>query len=62
VVGPEPVADHGGLTPTLKIVLTSGFPQTRLDFAKDGLNDIPLLNKPYAREDLAALMYSALHE
>jgi PAS domain S-box-containing protein len=47
--------------PTLKIVLTSGFPQARLNGDKE-LGNLQLLSKPYHREELAAALQAALRE
>jgi CheY-like chemotaxis protein len=45
--------------PTLKILLTSGFPQARVN--GDGqLRNFQLLSKPYRREELAAALHAAL--
>jgi PAS domain S-box-containing protein len=46
--------------PALKIVLTSGFPQARID--RDGklLGSLQLLSKPYHKEELAAALRTAL--
>jgi PAS domain S-box-containing protein len=41
--------------PELKIVLTSGFPQSRLD-ERGLLGSLQLLSKPYRKEDLAAAL------
>jgi two-component system, cell cycle sensor histidine kinase and response regulator CckA len=46
--------------PTLKIVLTSGFPQARVDAGE--LGNLRLLSKPYHREELAAALREALGE
>jgi PAS domain S-box-containing protein len=45
--------------PALKVVLTSGFPQSRLD-RESAAGDIALLSKPYRKEDLAAALRVAL--
>jgi signal transduction histidine kinase/ActR/RegA family two-component response regulator len=42
--------------PALKVVLTSGFPQARLEVGGDASADIHLLSKPYRRDDLARLL------
>jgi two-component SAPR family response regulator len=46
--------------PALKIVLTSGFPQARVDGNGDLLNGLQLLSKPYHREELAGALHTAL--
>jgi hypothetical protein len=46
--------------PALKIVLTSGFPQARVDEIGELLNSLPLLSKPYRKEELAAVLRAAL--
>jgi PAS domain S-box-containing protein len=46
--------------PTLKIVLTSGFPQARVDSNGEGLGNLQLLSKPYRKGDLAAALRTAL--
>jgi PAS domain S-box-containing protein len=46
--------------PALSIVLTSGFPQSRLDQHRNLLGDLPLLSKPYSKEQLAAVLAAAL--
>jgi PAS domain S-box-containing protein len=45
--------------PTLKIVLTSGFPQARVD-GNGELGSLRLLSKPYRKEELAAVLRAAL--
>jgi PAS domain S-box-containing protein len=46
--------------PALKVVLTSGFPQVRVNSNGDVLGDLQLLNKPYSKEELAAVLRAAL--
>ncbi|HTT80599.1 MAG TPA: PAS domain S-box protein, partial [Stellaceae bacterium] len=46
--------------PALKVVLTSGFPQSRLDGENAPVGDMALLSKPYRKEDLAAALRAAL--
>jgi nitrogen-specific signal transduction histidine kinase/CheY-like chemotaxis protein len=46
--------------PNLKIVLTSGFPQARVDGNGDLLGSLRLLSKPYHKEELAAALRAAL--
>ena len=46
--------------PSLKILLTSGFPEARLDEGGQVLPGIRLLGKPYAKEDLARALREAL--
>jgi CheY-like chemotaxis protein len=46
--------------PALKIVLTSGFPQARVDGNGELLGTLQLLSKPYRKEELAAALRSAL--
>lgn len=45
--------------PALKIVLTSGFPQARLD-SGDTLKSLRLLSKPYSQGELAAMLRASL--
>jgi CheY-like chemotaxis protein len=45
--------------PEIKILLTSGFPQTRLD-ERGEVNGMRLLSKPYGREDLARVLREVL--
>jgi len=45
--------------PELKILLTSGFPQTRLD-ERGQVNGMRLLSKPYGREELARVLREVL--
>jgi CheY-like chemotaxis protein len=44
--------------PEIKIILTSGFPQSRLD-ERDLLGSLQLLSKPYRKEELAAALRAA---
>jgi PAS domain S-box-containing protein len=46
--------------PALKIVLTSGFPQTRVESNGDLPGGLNLLSKPYHKEELAAALRGAL--
>jgi signal transduction histidine kinase/ActR/RegA family two-component response regulator len=46
--------------PSVKVVLTSGFPQTRLNGDRDWRDEFQLLSKPYRREDLAKALRDAL--
>jgi hypothetical protein len=46
--------------PALKIVLTSGFPQARVDGNGELLGNMQLLSKPYRRAELAAALRTAL--
>ena len=48
--------------PNLKIVLTSGFPQARVERNSDMNIGLRLLSKPYRREELAAALRAALRE
>jgi PAS domain S-box-containing protein len=48
-----------GRWPALKVVLTSGFPQSRLDGDGALLGSLELLSKPYRKEDLAAALRTA---
>jgi hypothetical protein len=45
--------------PATKILMTSGFPGTKLDRAAAVAADIPLLTKPYRREALAHALRGA---
>jgi PAS domain S-box-containing protein len=49
-----------GRWPHLKIILTSGFPQARVD--ANGGGTLSLLSKPYRKEELAAALRTALEE
>src|SRR5207302_6379215 len=42
--------------PALKIVLTSGFPEARLNADARLLPNWPLLSKPYSKKELAAVL------
>jgi len=46
--------------PTLKVVLSSGFPQARIDGNGEILGSLQLLSKPYRKEELAAALRAAL--
>jgi two-component system, cell cycle sensor histidine kinase and response regulator CckA len=46
--------------PATKILMTSGFPRTKLDHATTVVADIPLLTKPYRRAALAQALRDAL--
>jgi signal transduction histidine kinase/ActR/RegA family two-component response regulator len=46
--------------PQVKVVLTSGFPQTKLNGDGDWRDEFQLLSKPYRREDLAQALRDAL--
>ena len=46
--------------PKLKVVLTSGFPQTKIDGDGSALKSLRLLSKPYSREELAATLRATL--
>ena len=46
--------------PHLRILLTSGFPQDRVDANGDLLGQLQLLSKPYSQEELATALWSAL--
>jgi CheY-like chemotaxis protein len=48
--------------PALKVVLTSGFPQARVDKDGDLLGSLRLLSKPYHKDELAAALRAALDE
>ena len=47
--------------PALKIVLTSGFPQAKVDGNGELLGNLQLLSKPYRRTELAAALREALN-
>jgi signal transduction histidine kinase/ActR/RegA family two-component response regulator len=50
-----------GRWPSLKIVLTSGFPETKVDgFAEPMTSGLRLLSKPYRKDELARVLRSAL--
>lgn len=46
--------------PQVKIVLTSGFPDTKMGEELDTLTNVRLLSKPYRRAELAAVLRSVL--
>jgi CheY-like chemotaxis protein len=46
--------------PKLKVVLTSGFPETRIEIEDETLRNLRLLGKPYSRAELATVLRSAL--
>ncbi len=46
--------------PTTKVVLTSGFPQARVDNGGGLLGQLRLLTKPYRKDELAAALRAAL--
>jgi len=48
--------------PSIKIVLTSGFPGTNHHRDIGAIGDIPLLTKPYRREDLAQILRDVLDD
>jgi len=47
--------------PALKIVLTSGFPEARVNGNGEFLGSLRLLSKPYSKEELAAVVRTALN-
>ncbi|HKS89411.1 MAG TPA: response regulator [Stellaceae bacterium] len=48
--------------PWLRIVLTSGFPQTKFDVKAEPFSSFPLLSKPYSSDELAATLRAALDQ
>ena len=46
--------------PSVKVVLASGFPQARVDGNGNLLGRVPLLSKPYRKEELATVLRAAL--
>ena len=48
--------------PKLKVVLTSGFPQSRIDGYGEDVKKLRLLSKPYSSQELAAVLHAALGE
>jgi PAS domain S-box-containing protein len=46
--------------PAIKVLLTSGFPQSRIDGDDAALKGVRLLSKPYSRAELAALLRAIL--
>jgi CheY-like chemotaxis protein len=58
--GPELAKEATRLRPRLKILLTSGYTEHPVE-ASDGLgHEVRILNKPYRRHELAAVLRSAL--
>lgn len=58
--GPELAREATRLRPLLKILLTSGYTEHPVE-ALDGLGqEVRILNKPYRRHELAAVLRSAL--
>lgn len=47
--------------PSIKLVLTSGFPEIRM-IGEDELQNLTLLSKPYRREDIARVVRAALED
>ena len=48
--------------PSTKVVLTSGFPDSRIDRRKADLPaTVPILNKPHRRQDLARVIRAKLN-
>jgi PAS domain S-box-containing protein len=47
--------------PALKVVLTSGFPEARINGNGEFLGSLQLLSKPYSKEELAAALQAALN-
>ena len=56
--GPELARQATGLRPDLKVLFTSGYTQNPVK-APDGF-DARILRKPFRRQDLAAMLRSAL--
>jgi CheY-like chemotaxis protein len=46
--------------PTIRIVLTSGFPEPRSRVGREFPSDFQLLSKPYTSEDLARVLHDSL--
>jgi CheY-like chemotaxis protein len=46
--------------PALKVVLTSGFPEARINVNSPSVNNVQLVSKPYSKEELAAALRAAL--
>ena len=46
--------------PALKVVLTSGFPEARIEIDSEMLRSLRLLSKPYSRLELATVLRSSL--
>jgi len=46
--------------PRIKIVVTSGFPDTKIDEHSDLTADVRLLSKPYLKEELGRTLRDAL--
>jgi len=59
--GPELARQATGLRPGLKVLFTSGYSQDPVR-TPDGIGDALILNKPFRRKDLAAMLRAALSE
>ena len=57
--GPELARQATSLRPGLKVLFTSGYSQNPVK-APDGVGDARILTKPFKRQDLAAMLRSAL--
>ena len=59
--GTELAKEAACLRPHLKILLTSGHTEHPVDAVDPGGHTVRILNKPYRRHDLAAMLRSALN-
>jgi DNA-binding LytR/AlgR family response regulator len=59
--GTELAKEAAHLRPALKILLTSGHTEHPLDTTDGDGREVRILNKPYRRHDLAAMLRSVLN-
>ena len=58
--GAQLAAEAGAIRPGLKVLLTSGYTTTATGGTRELPDGVPLLRKPYLREDLAAKLHTVL--
>jgi CheY-like chemotaxis protein len=58
--GAQLAAEAGSIRPGLKVLLTSGYTTTATGGTRELPPGVPLLRKPYLREDLAAKLHTVL--
>ena len=58
--GAQLAVEAGAIRPGLKVLLTSGYTTTATGGARELPRGVPLLRKPYLREDLAAKLHTVL--